>query len=76
MKNDHKKQLVNPDRVFRMLQKLKDEGSPHHQKLDTPEAFHKRCKISDKDGFELMFDDIQENLEIMTRISLNIMKIL
>ena len=53
LKNDHKKQLVNTDRVFRMLNKLKENGSPHHQKLETPESFKERCKLTDKIGFEI-----------------------
>ena len=36
MKNTHKKQLINPDKIFRMLQKFKESESPYHQSLMTP----------------------------------------
>ena len=68
MKNDHIKQMINPDRVFRMLNKLKMKGNPHYQNLHTPESFIRKCAETDKEGLELMFDDIQEEFDA---ISLN-----
>ena len=32
MKTSHKKQLINQDKIFRMLKKLKESGSPYHQR--------------------------------------------
>ena len=63
MKNTHLKKLINPNKVFRVLQKLKEKGSPHHQNLSTPEAFLERCRVTDKQGFDLIFDDLIEELE-------------
>ena len=66
MKNTHYKQMINPDRVFRMLHKLKVAGSPHHQNLHTPESFMLKCSETDEQGFELIFDnlqDLEEDLE-------------
>ena len=39
MKNTHLKQLINPYKIFRMIQKLKESGSPYHQNLMTPANF-------------------------------------
>ena len=63
MTNTHYKQLINPDGVFRMLHKLKEAGSPHHQNLLTPESFILKCAATDKEGFDLIFDNIQEDFE-------------
>ena len=65
MKNVHKKQLINPNRIFKVLHKLKTKGSPHHQNLHTPESFILKCAATDIEGFNLIFDDLQEELETM-----------
>ena len=66
MKNDHiRKQMINPDRVFRMLNKLKMKGNPHYQNLHTPESFINKLCETDKQGFDLIFDNIEDDLEAM-----------
>ena len=65
MVNTHKKQLINPNKVFRMLEKLKKSGSPYHQNLNSPENFKKICYETDKYGHQLLYgkDDIEEDVE-------------
>ena len=63
MVNNHKKQLINAEKVFRMLQKLKDCGSPYHQNISTPEEYKKRCRSEDEGGFDEMYGDQVDNLE-------------
>ena len=74
MKNTHQKQLINPDKVFRMLQKLKDSGSPYHQNLMTPANYRAMCNETDKTGYETIYgeeeEDILEDLEEMPRFDL------
>ena len=62
MKNVHKKQLINPSKIFRCLAKLKAHGNPYYTNIDSPEQFEKRCRETDKTGHDLIFGD-NENLE-------------
>ena len=65
MKNSHKKQLINPDKIFRMLQKLKELGSPYHQNLLTPEEFKNECGKNDQNGYQLLYgkDDLEDDMK-------------
>ena len=60
MKNTHKKQLINPDKIFRMLQTLKDNGSPFHQNLMTPADFRMRCHETDKTGYKTVYGEEED----------------
>lgn len=66
MKNDHIKQLINPDRVFRMVNHLKMAGNPWYQDIHTPESFIEKCAATDKEGLDLIFDGIQDNLDALS----------
>ena len=65
MKNSHKKQLINPDKIFRMLKKLKESGSPYHQNLLTPEEYKNECQKGDENGYHLMYDrdELEDDVE-------------
>lgn len=65
MKNSHKKQLINPDKIFRMLHKLRESGSPYHQNLLTPEQFKNECQRRDEQGYQLMYgkDDLEDDMD-------------
>ena len=60
MKNNHKQQLIDPNKVFRMLQKLKDAGSPYHQHLNTPGEYKALCHETDKHGYETVYSDNED----------------
>ena len=63
-KNTHISQLINPDKIFRMLDKLKQSKNPHYQFYDDYSTFKKRCNQADPKGYQLIYDDIiEENLE-------------
>ena len=67
LKNNHKKQLVNPTKIFKWLKRLKESGNPYYEDVSPPEDFKKRCRDTDKEGHELIYgkeDVIEENLEI------------
>ena len=67
MKNTHQKQLINPDKIFRMLQKLKESGSPYHQSIMTPANYRAVCHKTNQTGYETIFgeedEDILEDLD-------------
>merc|ERR1711911_280351 len=64
----HAKQLIKPDRMYRLVVKLIQAGNPHYTQVDTPEAYKQRCAASDQAGYQLIFgeDDLAEGLETMS----------
>merc|ERR1712030_246214 len=67
-KNTHKRQLVNPEKVQRMLEVLKQAGNPHYQFYEDLNTYEQRCQESDPDGYEVLFpeiDDIEEDIDKM-----------
>ena len=65
----HKKELIKPDRMCRLLVKLKNAGNPYYTQVDTPEAYQERCAATDETGYQLIYgeveDEVVENLERM-----------
>ena len=71
-KNTHKNQLINPEKLFRMLDKLKRCKNPHYQFYDDFNTYKTRCEISDPEGFDVVFQDIvQEQVEQVDGTKLN-----
>ena len=69
-KNSHKKQLVNPDRMCRLLAKLNASGNPHYSNVDTPDQYKARCEAEDESGYDLLYgDDPDELLEALEELS-------
>ena len=67
LKNNHKKQLINPNKIFKWLKRLKDSGNPHYEDVSHPEDYKRRCKETDREGHEIIYgkeDEIEENLGI------------
>ena len=65
MKNNHKKQLINPTKIFKWLKRLKDSGNPHYEDVSPPEDYKRRCKETYREGHEIIYgkeDEIEENL--------------
>ena len=66
-KNIHKAQLVNPKKMFAVLDKLKKNQNPYFQFYDDYNIFEKRCLDNDPKGYEFTFgksnfDDLEESL--------------
>ena len=65
-KNTHKNQLIDPDKLFKMLEKLKVSGNKYYQFYDDVNLYKTRCKESDPDGYNVIFkDDIEDTVEEM-----------
>ena len=62
MKNSHKKQLINPSKIFKVLMKLKSSKNPYYQNIDSPDDFQKRCKETDNDGYKVIYSDDEDEL--------------
>ena len=67
-KNTHKRQLVNPEKILRMLDLLQKSGNPHYQLYDDFNTYQGRCREQDPEGFKVVFpenDDIEEDMGIL-----------
>ena len=68
-KNSHKSQLINTERLFRVLRKLKDNNHPYYQFFDDCNSYEQRCFQTDPDGYNLTHrnfeDEVLEDIERM-----------
>ena len=65
-KNTHKNQLINPEKLFKILNKLKLSGNKHYQFYDDFKEYQVRCQETDPSGYDVIFDkndDIEESME-------------
>ena len=62
-KSNHKQQLIDPLKLFKMLDKLKENKNPYYQFYDDYNTYQDRCKATDLDGYNVIFqDDMIEDL--------------
>ena len=54
-KNTHKQQLINPEKLYRMLDTLKKAGNPYYQFYDDYQAYQEKCKTEDPIGHDIIF---------------------
>ena len=67
-KNTHKNQLVDPSKMFRMLNKMKLKGNKHYQFYEDFTTYHERCQETDPLGYDVVFtamDDPGGRINIM-----------
>ena len=65
-KNSHKNQLIDPNKLFKMLEKLKKNGNKYYQFYDDYNQYQARCKESDPDGYNVVFKvDVEDDVEKM-----------
>ena len=62
-KNTHKHQLINPDKLFRMLDKLKRSKNPHYKFYDEYDVYETRCRRTDPSGYDTVFNDDTDDLQ-------------
>ena len=71
-KNTHKRQLVNPEKIWRMLNNMKKAGNPYYQFYEDVNAYEERCKMTDPEGHEVIFpndDELEEDIDKMPKES-------
>ena len=60
----HISQLINPQRIYNMLEKLKNSKNPHYKFYEDFSTYKERCIQNDPKGSKLLYtDSIEENLE-------------
>ena len=78
-KSSHKSQLVDSDKMFRWIQKAKENNHPYYDDVSCPDSYKARCLANDKDGYDILFgtasqdDLLDDSLEAMSipELSLN-----
>ena len=75
-KNTHKRQLVNPEKILRMLEMLRKSGNPHYQRYDDFNTYQERCKHEDPEGYDVIFpnDELEEEVEMMPTLNVQSLK--
>ena len=63
LKGNHKRQLINPEKMFRMLEKLKKSGNKLYTDVSSPSDFKKRCEETDKVGYKVIYSDNEDDIE-------------
>ena len=53
----HKKQLIDPNKCYKMLEMLKRRRNPYYQFYDDYNTFTNRCRKIDKRGYSFVFDE-------------------
>ena len=56
-KNTHIRQLVDTNKVVKMLELLKAAGNPYYQFYNNVTEFKKRCESEDPEGYSVLFPD-------------------
>ena len=67
-KNTHKRQMVNPTKILKMLDLLRTSGNPHYQIHDEFNTYEERCREIDPEGYKVVFsinDELEECMEVM-----------
>ena len=65
-KNTHKHQLIDPEKLFKVLEKLKKSKNPHYKFYDDYNVYQERCMGEDPLGYEVIFEkdyDVIQDLE-------------
>ena len=52
---NHKKELINPDKIFRALECFRKCGNPYYQFFGDLESYQNRCLEEDRQGHDLLF---------------------
>ena len=63
-KNDHKKEYVNPTKIYKALDFLKQQGHPGYQFYDSISSYEDRCQAEDPVGHKMVFYVEDEILDI------------
>ena len=66
-KNTHKHQLINPLKLFIMLDKLKINKNPHYQFYEAYNEYQARCRTADPTGYNVVFQD-DDNIDEITDV--------
>ena len=62
-KSSHKSQLVDCDKMFRWIQKAKENNHPYYDDVSCPDSYKARCLAHDKDGYDILFGtDLHDEL--------------
>ena len=67
-KNNHKREFVDPNKIFKALEYLRASGHPGYKGFDTREAYINRCREEDEIGYQSMFGQDYHVDEVFERL--------
>ena len=53
----HRKELINPKKVFTTLERLRDMGHPYYQFISNLDSYEQRCRNEDEHGYATLFTE-------------------
>ena len=59
-KNNHKKQLINPHKLFDFIEKAKQCGNPYYRDVSTFETYQHMCR-EEESGYNIVFGNADKN---------------
>ena len=59
-KNAHNQAYINPERLFKAMNYLKEMGNPHYQFFESDKEYRAKCKSIDPEGYTLLYADGEE----------------
>ena len=72
-KNSHKHQLIDPSKLFKMLDKLKTYGNKYYQFYEDYSHYQERCKESDPTGYDVLFkDNVECDVKNMSDVAMEL----
>ena len=63
------KELVNADRMYYFLRKMKEWNNPHFKEILDPADYKASCKESDPTGFELILEKLMKKRNVLKTLS-------
>ena len=69
--NTHIRQLINPEKIFKMLELLRKSGNIHYQFYDDFNVYSARCRKDDSKGYNIIFDEETELIKDLTETNKN-----
>ena len=62
-KNSHKHQLIDPQKLFLFVDKVKEMGNPYFKEVLTFDSYKQTCRNLDKEGFNLVFGEDENGVD-------------
>ena len=69
-KASHKKELIDPYKIFEVLNYLKKSGHPYYQFYDDFNTYQKRCLTNDPEGHNILFEEDTVEDKLVTEAKL------
>ena len=59
-----KHEMISPDKIVKALSYLKRRGHPSYTDVDIDNMYMERCKIEDREGYNLIMGDVEDEINL------------